>query len=70
MNLTAFSPNIPQRPLARIAKAFFIGVNGVLNSCETIEINSDFTRSSFSNSWFFSIISLYKPALFKGRETC
>ena len=58
INFFALSPNSPHLPLDKIYRAFLIGVKGVLNSCETMEINSDFTLSNFSNSSFFSMISL------------
>ena len=53
-----------------ISNALFIEVKGVRNSCETIEINSDFKRSNFSNFILVSLISSYKIALFSGKDTC
>ena len=46
-NFSIFSVIPPALPLKIISIAFFMAVRGVLNSCETIEINSDFKRSSF-----------------------
>lgn len=45
-----------------------MGVNGVLNSWDTIETNSDFILSSFFNLTFAFIISSYKIALLKGAK--
>ena len=47
----------PVLPLNIISKEFLIDVNGVFNSCDTIDINSDLSLSSFANLWFLSIIS-------------
>ena len=70
INSIAFEDISPHLPPDKIERAFFIGVNGVLNSCETIEIKLDFICSNFLSSLFFSLILLYKQALFSGNETC
>ena len=56
-NLSEAGVISPHLPLIRMSKEFFIEVNGVLSSCETIEINSDFRRSKRSSLVFVSINS-------------
>ena len=69
-NFSIASLTSPVVPFKIISSALFIDVKGVLNSCDTIDINSDFKRSSFSSFIFVSLISSYKIALSRGRETC
>ena len=69
-NFSMFSVISPALPLRIMSIAFLIAVNGVLNSCDTIEINSDFKRSSFCNFLFVAFNSCVKDALCKGIVTC
>ena len=50
--------------------AFLIAVSGVLSSCETIDINSDFKRSNFASFRFVAFNSWVNEALCNGIVTC
>ena len=60
----------PDFPLSIIFREFFMAVRGVLNSWDTIEINSDLSCSNFSSFLFVLVISSYKRALSRGSDTC